>query len=41
MYNYLKNSIHETAKEALGEREDSKGRKTMFWKAEIEKRKAK
>ena len=30
MYNYLKNCIHEAAKEALGEKEDKKGRKTIF-----------
>jgi hypothetical protein len=37
MYNCLKNCIHEAAKEALGEKEDNKGRKTIFWDAEIEK----
>jgi len=37
MYNYLKKCIHEAAKEALGEKEVNKGRKTMFWDAEIEK----
>jgi len=37
MYNYLKNCIHEAAKEALGEKEVNKGRKTIFWDAEIEK----
>ena len=37
MYNYLKNCIHEAAKEALGEKEVNKGRKTIFWNAEIEK----
>jgi len=37
MYNYLKKCIHEAAKEALGEKEVSKGRKKMFWDAEIEK----
>ena len=37
MYNYLKNCIHEAAKEALGEKEDNKGRKIIFWDAEIEK----
>jgi hypothetical protein len=37
MYNYLKNCIHEGAKEALGEKEVNKGRKTIFWDAEIEK----
>jgi len=37
MYNYLKNCIHEAAKEALGEKEDNEGRKTIFWDAEIEK----
>jgi len=26
MYNYLKNCIHKAAKEALGEKEDNKGR---------------
>jgi hypothetical protein len=30
MYNYLKNCIHEAAKEALGEKEVNKGRKTFF-----------
>jgi len=30
MYNYLKNCIHEAAKEALGEKEDKKGRKTIL-----------
>jgi hypothetical protein len=40
MYNYLKNCIHEAAREALGEKEVNKGRKTIFWD-EIEKRKAK
>jgi len=30
MYNYLKNCIHEAAKEALGEKEVNKGRKTIF-----------
>ena len=30
MYNYLKNFIHEAAKEALGEKEDNKGRKIIF-----------
>jgi hypothetical protein len=29
--------IHEAAKEALGEKEVNKGRKTMFWDAEREK----
>jgi len=37
MYNYLKQCIHEAAKEALGEKEVNKGRKTMFWDAEREK----
>jgi len=37
MYNYLKSCIHEAAKEALGEKEVNKGRKTIFWDAEIEK----
>jgi hypothetical protein len=37
MYNYLKNCIQEAAKEALGEKEDKKGRKTIFWDTEIEK----
>jgi hypothetical protein len=37
MCNYLKNCIHEATKEALGEKEVNKGRKTMFWDAEIEK----
>ena len=37
MYNYLKNCIHEAAKEALGEKEENKGRKTTFWDAEIER----
>jgi len=41
MYNYLKNCIHEAAKEALGEKEDNKGRKTIFWDAEIEKERQK
>ena len=36
VYNYLKNCIHEAAKEALGEKEVNKGRK-IFWDAEIEK----
>jgi len=36
-YNYLKSYIHEAAKEALGEKEDNKGRKTISWDAEIEK----
>ncbi len=31
MYKYLKSCIHEAAKEALGEKEDNKGRKTIFW----------
>ena len=31
MYKYLKNCIHEAAKEALGDKEDKKGRKTIFW----------
>ena len=31
MYKYLKICIHEAAKEALGEKEDNKGRKTIFW----------
>jgi hypothetical protein len=37
MYNYLKKCIYKAAKEALGEKEVNKGRKTMFWDAEIEK----
>jgi hypothetical protein len=37
MYNYLKKCIHEAEKEALGEKEVNKGRKTMFWDAKIEK----
>ena len=37
MYNYLKNCIHEAAKEAMGEKEVNKGRKIVFWDAEIEK----
>ena len=37
MYNYLKDCIHEAAKEALGEKEVNIGRKTIFWDAEIEK----
>jgi hypothetical protein len=37
MYNYLKMCIHEAAKEALGEKEVDKGRKAMFWDAEVEK----
>jgi hypothetical protein len=37
MYNYLKNCIHEAAKEALGEKEDNKGRKAFFSDAKIEK----
>ena len=41
MYNYLKKCIHEAAKEALGEKEMNKGRKTMFWDAEIEKERQK
>jgi hypothetical protein len=36
MYNYLKNCIHEAAKEAMGEKEVNKGRKTILWGAEIE-----
>jgi hypothetical protein len=31
MYNCLNNCIHEAANEALGEKEDNKGRKTIFW----------
>ena len=38
MYNYLKNCIHEAANEALGEKEDHKGRKTIFWVAKMEKK---
>jgi hypothetical protein len=34
MYNYLKNCIHEAAKGALEEKENNKGRKTIFWDAE-------
>jgi hypothetical protein len=41
MYNYLKNCNHEEAKEALGEKVDNKGRKTIFWDAEIEKERKK
>ena len=41
MYNYLKNCIHEAAKEALGEKEDNKGRKTIFWDEKIEKERQK
>ena len=37
MYNCLKNCVNEVKKEALGEKEDSKGRKTVFWDAVIEK----
>jgi len=37
MYNYLKKCILEAAKEALGEKEANKGRKTIFWNKEIEK----
>jgi len=37
MYNYLEKCIYEAAKEALGEKGVNKGRKTMFWDAEIEK----
>ena len=37
MYNYLKNCIHEATKEALGEKEVYKRRKTIFWDTEIEK----
>ena len=37
MYNYLKKCIHEAAKEILGEKDVNKGRKTMFWDAEMEK----
>ena len=33
----MKNCIHEAAKEALGENVDNKGRKIVFWNAEIEK----
>jgi hypothetical protein len=35
MYNYLKTCTHEAAKEALGENDDNKGKKTIFWDAEI------
>jgi hypothetical protein len=38
MYNYLKNCIHEAAKEAQGEKEDDKERKPVFWDARIEKK---
>jgi hypothetical protein len=38
MYNYLKNSIHEAAKEALEEKDVNKGVKTIFWGEEIEKK---
>ena len=37
MYKYLTNCINEAVKEALGEKEDNKGRKTTFWDEEIEK----
>jgi len=37
MYNYLKNCIHEAAKEALGEKEVNKERKMFFWEVDIEK----
>ena len=37
MYSCLKKCIHEAAKETLGEKKDNKGRKTIFWDAEIEK----
>jgi hypothetical protein len=37
MYKYLKNCIHETTKEALGEKEANKRRTKIFWNAEIEK----
>jgi hypothetical protein len=37
MYNYLKNCIHEAAKETLGGKEVNKGTKTIFWNEEIEK----
>jgi hypothetical protein len=36
-YKYLTNCIHEAAKETLGEKEVNKGRKAIFWDAEIEK----
>jgi hypothetical protein len=36
-YNFLKNCVHEAAKEALGEKEANKRRTTLFWNAEIEK----
>ena len=38
-YNYLKHCIHEAAKETLVEKEVNKGRKTILWDAEIEKKK--
>ena len=41
MYNYLKNCIHEAAKEALGEKEDNKGRKIIFLGCRNRERKAK
>jgi len=37
MYSYLKNCIHEAAKEALGEKEVNGGMKMTFLDAEIEK----
>jgi hypothetical protein len=37
MYNYLEKCIYEAEKEALEEKKVNKGRKTMFWDAEIEK----
>ena len=41
MYKYLKSCIHEAAKEALGEIEDNKGRKTIFGVEKIEKERQK
>ena len=41
MYKYLKNCIHEAAKEALGGKEDNKGRKTIFWDEKIEEERQK
>ena len=41
MYKYLKNCINEAAKETLGEKEDNKGRKTIFWDGKIEKERQK
>jgi hypothetical protein len=37
MYSCLKNCIQGAAREALGEKEVNKGKKTNIWDAEIEK----